>query len=187
MEDPDIVSTRAVSIAASASAVWPWLAQLGSGRGGVYTYDWLENLFGLNMHSVDVVLPQFQNVTAGDTQRLGKKGPVMRVVSVRPEDALVLRSDDGNWVWAFRLIPHASGTRLISRNRIATPTSRLTRAFYRYAMEPGSLVMERKMLLGIKERAERLAEQSPPNGLPSLIGKPSPEPAPGSGRIAAAI
>jgi hypothetical protein len=139
------------------------------------------------MHSVDVVLPQFQNVTAGDTQRLGKKGPVMRVVSVRPEDALVLRSDDGNWVWAFRLIPHASGTRLISRNRIATPTSRLTRAFYRYAMEPGSLVMERKMLMGIKERAERLAEQSPPNGLPSLIGKPSPEPAPGSGRIAAAI
>jgi hypothetical protein len=74
---------------------------------------------------------------------------------------MVLRSDDGNWVWAFSLIPAGQSTRLISRNRIATPgVSRLMRAFFSYAMEPGSLIMERKMLLGIKQRAERLAQGS---------------------------
>ncbi len=131
---------------------------MGSGRGGVYTYDWIENLFGLQMHSVDVVLPQFQDITVGDAQKLGKNGPVLRVAVVEREDALVFRSDDGNWVWAFCLVADGTGTRLISRNRIATPgASWPARAFYRYLMEPGSLLMERKMLLGIKQRAERLA------------------------------
>ena len=161
LETPDLLSTRAVSIGASPGAVWPWLAQMGPGRGGVYTYDWIENLFGLHMHSVDVVLPQFQDIRVGDAQQLGRHGPVLRVAVADPESALVLRSDDGNWVWAFCLIPDGTGTRLISRNRIATPgVPRLSRAFYRYVMEPGSLVMERKMLLGIKERAERLDRES---------------------------
>lgn len=161
LENPDLLSTRAISIGAPTNAVWPWLAQMGSGRGGVYTYDWIENLFGLHMHSVDVVLPQFQNIQVGDAQQLGKNGPVLRVAVADPESALVLRSDDGNWVWAFCLVHEGTGTRLISRNRIATPgASWPTRAFYRYVMEPGSLVMERKMLLGIKQRAERLAPES---------------------------
>jgi hypothetical protein len=161
LEEPDLLSTRAISISAPVTAVWPWLAQMGSGRGGVYTYDWIENLFGLHMHSVDVVLPQFQDIEVGDAQKLGKSGPVLRVAVADPERALVLRSDDGNWVWAFCLVPGATGTRLISRNRIATPkASWPSRVFYRYVMEPGSLVMERKMLLGIKERAERLAQGS---------------------------
>ena len=158
LAEPDLVSTRATRIDAPSSAVWPWLAQMGSGRGGVYTYDWIENLFGLQMHSVDVVLPQFQDITVGDAQKLGKNGPVLRVAVVEREHALVFRSDDGNWVWAFCLVADGTGTRLISRNRIATPgASWPARAFYRYLMEPGSLLMERKMLLGIKQRAERLA------------------------------
>jgi hypothetical protein len=71
---------------------------------------------------------------------------------------LVLRSDDGNWIWAFSLIPEAAGTRLISRNRIATPSAPLpVRLLNLLIMEPGSLIMERKMLLGIKQRAEDLA------------------------------
>ncbi|MFL6040641.1 MAG: hypothetical protein ACJ740_04470 [Gaiellales bacterium] len=53
MPDPDVVATRAVTIDAPPSAVWPWLEQMGSGRGGAYTYDWIENLFGLGMHSAD--------------------------------------------------------------------------------------------------------------------------------------
>src|SRR3974390_582422 len=57
--DADGVSTRAIEISAPASAIWPWLAQMGpSPRGGAYTYDWIENLLGLNMHSVDPVLPE---------------------------------------------------------------------------------------------------------------------------------
>jgi hypothetical protein len=51
LPDAALVSTRAVTIDAPPGAVWPWLVQMGSGRGGAYTYDWIENLLGLNMHS----------------------------------------------------------------------------------------------------------------------------------------
>ena len=160
LTEADIVSTRAVRIEAPPEAVWPWLAQMGSGRGGLYTYDWIENLLGLHMHSVEVVLPQFQDVAVGDAQKLGKRGPTLRVAICDLGRALVVRSDDGNWVWAFFLERSGSGTRLISRNRISTPgASRPARLFYRYFMEPGSLVMERKMLLGIKQRAQRLVRE----------------------------
>ena len=162
--NPDLVSTRAVSIDAAVSDVWPWLAQMGSGRGGVYTYDWVENLLGLDMHSADVILPQFQKIEVGDAQRLGKHGPVLHVAVAVERVALVFRSDDGNWVWAFCLIGDGNRTRLISRNRISTPgASRPSRALYKYVMEPGSLVMERKMLLGIKQRAEHLASARQPD------------------------
>ena len=158
---PDIVSTRAVHVDAPPSAIWPWLVQMGPGRGGAYTYDWIENFFGLGMHSAEEILPQYQHLKVGDAQRLGARGPVLRVAVLEPERSMVLRSDDGNWVWAFSLVPAGEGSRLISRNRIATPSaSRLVRALSTYAMEPGSLIMERKMLLGIKQRAERLARDS---------------------------
>jgi hypothetical protein len=158
LADPAIVSTRAVSVAAAPSAIWPWLVQMGPGRGGAYTYDWIENLFGLDMHSADEILPEFQDLKAGDAQRLGAHGPVLRVAALDAEHSLVFRSDDGDWgwVWAFELVPGEKDTRLISRNRIAVPgTSVVSRALCTYVMEPGSLVMERKMLLGIKRRAER--------------------------------
>ena len=157
--DPDLLTTRAVRIDAPASAVWPWLMQMGSGKGGVYTYDWIENLFGLEMHSVDEVLPQFQDRKVGDVEQLGRSGPRLRVDVLDDERAMVLRSEDGDWVWAFGLYPSPDGgTVLVSRNRITTPgANNALRAFNVLVMEPGSLVMERKMLLGIKQRAERLA------------------------------
>jgi hypothetical protein len=160
LPDADIVSTRAITIGAPPGDIWPWLAQMGSGRGGVYTYDWVENLFGLGMHSADEILPQFQDLKVGDAEQLGKRGPVLRVRVLDPERSLVLRSDDGNWIWIFSLAPEGAETRLISRNRIALPgASRAARALNTYLMEPGSLVMERKMLLGIKQRAERTAHR----------------------------
>jgi hypothetical protein len=154
---PDIVTTRAITIDAPPSAIWPWLVQMGSGRGGVYTYDWIENLFGLGMHSANAVLPQFQDLKQGDELPLGPGRPRMRVEVFEPERALTVRFEDGNWVWIFALLPDGGRTRLVSRNRIALPgASPPTRLFYLLVMEPGSLVMERKMLLGIRERAERL-------------------------------
>jgi hypothetical protein len=154
----DIVSTRAVTIDAPPSAIWPWLVQMGSGRGGAYTYDWVENLFGLGMHSADEILPQFQNVKLGDEMEMGPNGPKMRVEVLDPERVFTIRLEDAKWVWIFALFPEAGSTRLVSRNRIATPdASPLTRLLNLLLMEPGSLVMERKMLLGIKQRAERLA------------------------------
>jgi hypothetical protein len=156
LSDPDVVTTRAVGLAVPPSAVWPWLVQMGPGRAGAYTYDWIENLMGLDMHSADEIHPELQHMQVGDAWRLGKNGPVLRVTELDPESALVLCSDDGNWVWSFVLTHRASGSRLISRNRIRQPgASWVARALFRYFMEPGSLVMERKMLLGIKERAER--------------------------------
>jgi hypothetical protein len=158
LADAGSVSTRAVQVDAPPSAIWPWLVQMGPGRGGAYTYDWIENLMGLHMHSADRILPEYQSLKVGDKQQLGKRGPVMRVTELEPKRSLVFRSDDGNWVWAFALVPDSVGTRLISRNRIATrDASSLAKVLNTYAMEPGSLIMERKMLLGIKDRAERLA------------------------------
>ena len=82
LEDADGMATRAITVNAPASAVWPWLAQMGPApRGGAYTYDWIENLLGLNMHSVDRVLPEFQNPAVGDT--LGYGTNRMRVERVR--------------------------------------------------------------------------------------------------------
>jgi hypothetical protein len=163
LTDPDTVATRAITINTGPESVWPWLVQMGPGRGGAYTYDWIENLLGLGMHSADTILPEFQTITVGDTFALGASGPRMRVALVGPERALVLVSTDGNWVWSFGLYPIAGGTRLVSRNRIATPgASYATRVFNRLVMEPGSLVMERKMLRGIRERAEKLARSAAP-------------------------
>jgi hypothetical protein len=113
------------------------------------------------MHSADEILPQYQDLKVGDAQRLGARGPVLRVAELEPERSLVFRSDDGNWVWAFSVVPNGTGSRLISRNRIATAdASPLARALNTYLMEPGSLIMERKMLLSIKQRAEDLAKAS---------------------------
>ena len=156
LADPQVVTTRVVTIDAPASLIWPWLVQLGPGRGGAYTYDWIENLLGLGMHSADEILPQFQDLKVGDVQRLGRNGPVLKVEVLQAERALAFRSDDGNWVWQFALQPVGDQTRLISRNRIAPGASPLARAVTTYVMEPGSLIMERKMLLGIKRRAEHL-------------------------------
>lgn len=154
LEDADGTSTRAVSIAAPRSDVWPWLAQIGpSPRGGAYTYDWIENLLGLDMHSVDRVLPEFQRPEVGDTIGFGPNR--MRLERVEPEHVLAWRSIDGNWVWSFVLEDQGLGTRLLSRNRFRLLTLGVRLGML--PMEPASLVMERKMLRGIKQRAEYLA------------------------------
>jgi hypothetical protein len=156
LEDAAVVSTRAITIEAPPAAVWPWLVQMGSGRGGAYTYDWIENLFGLEMRSADTIHPEWQKVAVGDVIPGKASLQAMRVDVLDPERALVTRSDDGTWVWAFVLEDLGGRTRLLSRNRIAMPDASLGDRIGMAVMEPGSLVMERKMLRGIKERAERL-------------------------------
>jgi hypothetical protein len=156
LEEADGVATRAITINAPASAVWPWIAQMGPvPRGGAYTYDWIENLLGLNMHSSDRVLPDYQDPQVGDTLGYGRNR--MGFERVEPLRVLAIRSADGNWVWSFILDERDEKTRLISRNRFKLPS--LTAKIAMIPMEPGSLIMERKMLYGIKQRAERLAAQ----------------------------
>jgi hypothetical protein len=157
LEAADGVATRAIDIDAPASAVWPWIAQMGPApRGGAYTYDWIENLLGLDMHSVDRVLPEFQDPQVGETIDYGSNR--MRLERVEPRHVLAWRSEDGNFVWTFVLEERDGSTRLISRNRFRLPT--LAARLGMLPMEPASLVMERKMLRGIKHRAERLASGS---------------------------
>ena len=113
-------------------------------------------MLGLNMHSVDRVLPEFQRPQVGETIGFGSNR--MRLEQVEPEHVLAWRSEDGNWVWTFVLDEHDGHTRLISRNRFRLPS--LAARVGMLPMEPGSLVMERKMLNGIKQRAEQLASTS---------------------------
>jgi len=159
LDPADIVATRAIEIEAPPSAIWPWLVQMGPGRAGAYTYDWIENLFGLNMHSADRIHPEWQGLEVGDVLRSGEDGPGMQVEILEPERVLCNRSEAGDWVWTFALAPANGSTRLISRNRIGMKGAAAGQRLGMLVMEPGSLVMERKMLLGIKRRAERLAAE----------------------------
>ncbi len=164
--DPEYETTRAITIRAPVDAVWPWLAQIGQGRGGFYSYDWLENLFGLDIHSVDRVVPAWQHVKTGDTVRMAPPDRFdgnarMEVARVDIDRALVLRSpleapSDQAAVWAFVLDPiDTSATRLLVRTRLKGPPAFLL------LLEPTHFVMEQKMLRGVKQRAEREATRRP--------------------------
>ena len=156
LEEADGTATRAITIDAPPAAVWPWIAQMGpSPRGGAYTYDWIENLLGLNMHSVNHVLPEFQHPQVGDGFGYGPNEMSFRVVE--PEHVLAAQSKDGNWVWTFVIEEtHDGKTRLISRNRFRLP--KVKDKIGMIPMEAASLLMERRMLYGIKQRAENLAK-----------------------------
>lgn len=158
LEDPSYSGTTAVSINAAPEDVWPWLVQIGYQRGGLYSYDWLDRLFGyLDRPSATRILPEFQHLAAGDRIPLGR-GPSWPVAVIEPYRALVLdmRKMGGfDWVWQFALYRiDEKRTRLVSRSRVRTQT--LWARLLTYAIEPAGFVMTRRMLLGIKERAEAL-------------------------------
>jgi hypothetical protein len=162
IEGADLVANRAIRIDAPVSAIWPWLVQMGPGRGGAYTYDWIEEPLrpGDAQRRRD---PPGVAATRARRRPLGPAGAepglnAMRVRVLDPERTLVTASDDGTWVWGFYLLPEDGGTRLLSRNTIKTGSS-LGAKIGMALMSPGSWVMERKMLLGIKDRAEKLARE----------------------------
>jgi hypothetical protein len=145
--DPAIQSTRAVTIEAPPEAVWPWLAQLGQDRAGFYSYEWLENLAGCEMHNADKIHPEWQEREPGDTVYLHPLSG-LPVATFEPGRVVALE----NW-GTFVLEPHGPGdSRLIARGRTPRGIGALANALL---MEIPHFVMERKMLLGIKERAER--------------------------------
>jgi hypothetical protein len=150
--------TMAVTVNAPPEDLWPWLVQIGYQRGGLYSYDWLDRLFGyLDRPSATCILPGFQDLAVGDEIPLGI-GPSWPVAVVDPRRALVLdmRNMGGfEWVWQFGLYTvDEKRTRLVSRSRARTHT--VWPRLFTYAIEPAGFIMTRRMLLGLKERAEAL-------------------------------
>lgn len=157
VEQPTYISTRAITIVARPVEVWQWLVQLGQGRGGMYSYTWIENLGGLKMENAAQILPEYQHLTPGDVIPLAPNGSGPRVRSIEPNRALVLEFE-GGWTWTFLLVPlDARRTRLVIRNRWSTAGMNLAaKLFFLLVLDFGDFVMERKMMLGIKQRAEQM-------------------------------
>lgn len=172
--DPQMGYTRLVTINAAPQKIWPWLVQIGQGRGGLYSYAGLENLAGCQIRNTDRILPEHQNPQPGELIRLGPPGyPCFAIAAVEPPNALILWGADpktektpepgvrpakgySNATWQFILEPVKLGkTRLIARQRLAY--SREMHWVWRIT-EPIGFVMERKMLLTIKKLAEKQAK-----------------------------
>ena len=156
--NPTHTATHAVTVDAPPDDVWPWLVQMGFQRGGLYSYDWLDRLFGfLDRPSASRVLTEFQDLRVGDKILLGPRQE-LTVTALEPSRALVL-SYNGHgfeWVWQFGLYPlNTNRTRLVSRGTERFANTVGAWLFMR-VMEPAALVMTRRMLLGLKQRAETL-------------------------------
>ena len=149
-------TTRVISVSTPPSAIWPWLLQMGPRpRAGAYTYDWIERLLGIDIKNSDRILPEYQHLAPGEVIGLNAKGEGIAVREVQPERFLVLQWIPANSTWTFGLYPGEAGaTRLVSRNRLAGSSPLFWLSMVGF-MEPGSLIMEREMLGGIKRRAER--------------------------------
>jgi hypothetical protein len=155
---PGHQATLGVTIDTTPAAIWPWLLQMGYQRGGLYSYDWLDRLFGyLDRPSADRILPKWQRLAVGDTIPVGR-GRAFPVRAIEPNRSLVLGGYDRDveWSWELALTPQANGsTRLVSRNRIWTRRT-FRSSLMMLLMKPAALLMTRKMLLGIKQRAEAM-------------------------------
>ncbi len=149
---PGLVATRGITIRASAEQVWPWLVQLGQDRGGFYSYDWLENLVGLHIHSASRIEDRWQGLAEGDEIHLAPSA-ALAVTIVDPPRALVLTAPDASFSWAFTLHPGRDRTtRLVVRERYARP--RGWAVPINEIVGSVSTVMSRRMLIGIRDRVE---------------------------------
>jgi hypothetical protein len=164
--EPAEQTTLAVTVDAPAEEVWAWLVQMGHGRGGMYSYDWLENLIGLDIHTTDEIRGEWQHLAPGERVVVVPEGygPMPAgyaffVARVDPPRALVLRQappeHPWNGVWSFHVLPAGDGhCRLLSRSRTEV-APRLGLRIATRVGEPVTLVMTRRMLHGIRQRAER--------------------------------
>jgi hypothetical protein len=157
----DLCATRAITVEAPAAEVWPWIRQLGQGRGGFYSYDVLENLIGCDIHSADQIVERWQDLSVGDPVNLAPE-VALTVAQIVPGQALVLRAgvpttaklaSPCDFTWSFVLRAEGDGaTRLVVRERYL-----YTRRWVAAVVEPVemlSFVMSRRMLRGIRDRVE---------------------------------
>jgi hypothetical protein len=166
--DPTDMSMQAITVNAPPEDIWPWLVQIGYQRGGLYSYDWLDRLFGfLDRPSAMRILPEFQQLAVGDKVPWGRTGTELTVGVLEPLRALALSYEARGfaWVWQFGLYPlDEQRTRFVTRGTERVPDTLLWWLGMR-SMEPASFIMTRRMLLGVKERAETLRASAYDNGL----------------------
>ena len=156
---PRYVYSRVVTVNATPEEIYPWLLQMGAERGGMYSYSWFEtNVLHCELINADRIYEEWQNLNVGDKVKMcpGTSGPpAYEVAQLDPNHAVVLgHQDRGKWtdVWQFVLVPQEDGTtRLIARGRTA-----MTGMLWDI-IRPGQFIMERGMLLGIKQRVEGVA------------------------------
>ena len=155
----DYVATRAITIDAPPQDVWPWLVQIGSGRAGWYTYDRIDNA---GMPSATEIIPELQQLQVGDLipMVVGKDIGV-RVKELEPDRRMLWWDEQGEYSWEWILEPANGRTRLLNRLRV-TRHSWTRKMLYELVAANGDVVMQRKLLRGIKRRAERLAHHRIP-------------------------
>ena len=161
IRDPAHELMHGITIDASPEAVWPWLAQIGQDRAGFYSYDWLERAFLADVHNADEIRPEWQHRATGEFVRATQPGYLgglfgrdlgWRITHFDPPRAMVLE------YWGtFVLEPRADGrTRLLIRTAMGGPDAPVWAAGLTFTVfELPHFIMQRKMMLGIKARAER--------------------------------
>ena len=173
VKTPKSKFSHGIEINAPVDYVWPWVVQMGKGRGGFYSYEALENVAGLEIYNAKEILEDYQNPKVGEIIPFGPDSGYPLAV-VNPNEALVIETcedlgrkvlfepSDGypdkylhiSWLWYVEPLGlHKS--RFISRNRVDFHDTRTNRLKFGILAEPMVFAMDRKMCLGIKKRAER--------------------------------
>jgi hypothetical protein len=154
VETADYVATRAITIDAPPQDVWPWLVQIGSGRAGWYTYDRIDNA---GVPSATEILPELQRLAVGDLIPMVAGTDIgVRVKELEPDRRMLWWDEKGEYSWEWMLEPADGRTRLLNRLRVTKhPWTR--KMLYELVAVNGDIVMQRKLLRGIKQRAEHLA------------------------------
>jgi hypothetical protein len=175
MPDAQYKSTRAITIDAPPEAVWPWLVQVGCLRAGWYSNDLLDNL---GHPSATTILPELQHLEVGQWVPMSptpsdRSG--LKVHSFEANQWMLWTTPDSTWAWHLSPI-ESNRTRLIARITARHDWRHpLFAVLGLLLMEFGDFPMLRRMLRGIKIRAEA-AEHDPtrPVGMPAAVGTGAP-------------
>jgi len=163
LPNAQFVATRAITVDAPPDFVWPWLVQVGSQRAGWYSNDLLDNL---GRPSATAIVPSLQSLEVGQWVPMSPFGPpseytAFKVDSFQVAEWLLWTKPDSTWAW--KLAPlEGDRTRLVVRVHAVYDWARpLTALLGVVLMELGDFAMMRRMLLGIKVRAESMSPELP--------------------------
>jgi hypothetical protein len=166
--------TQAITIHAPAAEIWQWLVQIGQGRGGFYSFELLENLIGCDIQNTDRIMPEFQHLTIGDSIKLHPEAPGIPVVLVDSAKAIVMGGSDESQLnassWSFLLQGlDVSNSRLIARFRSSYSPTLGNILLQRIFVQPTSLFMQKRMMIGIKQRAEGTFRSSVSENIQAIL------------------